>query len=103
MKEKIKKLFQGTKEDMIIACELIAQLKEHPNDFILSLGDAYNHQDEGDSHPRWATVEDIEWDTTVGTFYYKFKDNSYILCSPGYGVCFCFEAYADTIEIINHS
>ena len=102
MKEKIKKLFQGTKEDMIIACSLLVNNFDVPQ-FLREW-----IKENQDLH--WEQSNDrvqVNFDKNNGwldndLFYYRIRDNYLLGCSVNRGICEAHEAYIP-VEIINHS
>lgn len=108
MKDKIKQLFQGTKEDMIIACSMLVN-NYNVYDFIEDwCTETQNRRSpgkglDGRKRPSVLFVEGIGiWQGFSNTFYYKADIHSYILCSPKIGIAFCEEAYQPKTEVINH-
>lgn len=109
-KEIIKKLFQGTKEDQIIACSLIAEkkdliaiMKEWENLYSLELKKYYGSFSSRKEPERPVVIfkyrSSIFNDTQ--SFYYKLPNGHYLVCEPG-GIGYCYENYTKSCEVINH-
>ncbi len=102
MKEKIKKLLLGCKEDALIGLNLLLE-HYNPQEFIKEWArDFYE-----DKMPYDALEERyglIPGDSKLKNemFYYRVNKDLYILIRVGVGLFVCFNNYLESIEVINH-
>jgi len=105
--ESIKKLFKGSKEDMIIACshlakreDIITVMKEWEEEY-REYVDLYFLS--GRPEPQRPAI--VFYPTHYAfsnrdNFYYQLPSGHYLVCSPGKGVGYCYENYSTTLEVI---
>ena len=102
MKDKIKRLFQGTREDQIIACSLLVKnydpwetLKEWQIEYSDNVKQYFETSGDKRGNPERPIVlfkyrEDIFLNSYSRDFYYKYAAKRYILCCED-TISICYE------------
>ncbi len=102
MKEKIKKLLLGCKEDALIGLTLLLEHYD-PEEFIKEWAtEIYKNKSPYSTEDDRHGLIDNGFTTKDKMFYYKVKRNLYILLRIGSGPFICHENYDRAVEVINH-
>lgn len=108
-REKILKLFQGTGEDMIIACNMLANtgqafeiIKEWESLYPENLKKYYVCERKEPERGFVIFNHSYQIFNEKNGFYYKISDKEYIVCDIGRGFGICYTNYSEDLEVINH-